>query len=189
MNWLFEKWYVGRSRNYCQIQISILACVMSREYFTRTSLYLVRLKISEWTTLLWRHLHQILVKQASRNLITALRVNSRLITHAGMNESEIYNYTCTNRFNLWIINSFMEYWGVCLTWLDCKPSGSKSTLYEVAVAIFINKLKGNISAVFFFYPYSVRNPFENLSDPVSFGLPVNTVNFYITGSAGRLGAW
>ena len=76
-----------------------------------------------------------------------------------------------------------------MTWLDCKPSGSKSTLYEVAVAIFINKLKGNISAVFFFYPYSVRNPFENLSDPVSFGLPVNTVNFYITGSAGRLGAW
>ena len=62
MNWLFEKWYVGRSRNYCQIQISIPACVMSREYFTRTSLYLVRLKISEWTTLHWRHSHQILVK-------------------------------------------------------------------------------------------------------------------------------
>ena len=45
------------------------------------------------------------------------------------------------------------------------------------------------SQEYFFYPYSVRNPFEKLSDPVSFGLPVNTVNFYITGSAGRLGAW
>lgn len=39
------------------------------------------------------------------------------------------------------------------------------------------------------YLNSLRNPFEKLSDPVSFGLPVNTVNFYITGSAGRLGAW
>ena len=62
-------------------------------------------------------------------------------------------------------------------------------IHRVALAILINKLKGNISAVFFFYPYSVRNPFEKLSEPVSFGLPVNTVNFYITGSAGRLGAW
>ena len=107
--------------------------------------------------MLWRHLHQILVKQAGRNFITALRVNSRLITHAGMNESEIYNYTCTNRFNFWIINSFMEYWGVCLTWLDCKPSGSKSTLYEVALAILINKLKGNISAVFFLSLFSEKS--------------------------------
>ena len=32
----------------CQIQIGIPASVMSREYFTRTSLYLFRLKIFEW---------------------------------------------------------------------------------------------------------------------------------------------
>ena len=34
---------VSRSRNWCQIQSSIPACIMSSEYFTRTSLYLVRL--------------------------------------------------------------------------------------------------------------------------------------------------
>ena len=32
---------VSRSRNWCQIQIGIPARVMSSEYFTRTSLYLV----------------------------------------------------------------------------------------------------------------------------------------------------
>ena len=47
------------SRNWCQIQIGIPTGVMSREYFTRTSLYLVRLKIFEWIKLLRRHLRQI----------------------------------------------------------------------------------------------------------------------------------
>ena len=37
--------------------------------------------------------------------------------------------------------------------------------------------------------HQVKNPFQNLSDPVSFGLPANTVNFYIAGPAGKLGAW
>ena len=79
-------------------------------------------------------------------------IHSSLRMQECRDESEIYNYTCTNRFNFWIINSFMEYWGIRLTWLDCKPSGSKSTLYKVALAILINKLRGNISAVFFFIP-------------------------------------
>ena len=55
MNWLFEKSTVGRFRNWCQIQIGIPACVMSSEYFTRTSLYLVSLENFEWIG----HLHQI----------------------------------------------------------------------------------------------------------------------------------
>ena len=56
------------------------ACVMSSEYFTRTSLYLVRLEIFEWIKLLRRHLHQFQENGAGRNFITASRVNSRLIT-------------------------------------------------------------------------------------------------------------
>ena len=60
---------------------------MSSEYFTRTSLYLVRLKIFEWIKLLRRHLHQIQGNGAGRNFITASRVNSRLITHAKMQRS------------------------------------------------------------------------------------------------------
>ena len=77
---------VSRSRNWCQIQRGISACVMSR-YFTRTSLYLVRLKIFEWIKFLRRHLHQIQENGAGRNFITASRVNSRLITHARVQRS------------------------------------------------------------------------------------------------------
>ncbi|XP_044163528.1 lysophosphatidylserine lipase ABHD12-like isoform X1 [Acropora millepora] len=39
------------------------------------------------------------------------------------------------------------------------------------------------------YLHPLKNPFHNLSNPVSFGLPANTVNFYISGPAGKLGAW
>ena len=63
------------------------AGVMSSEYFTRTSLYLVRLEIFEWIKLLRRHLHQFQENGAGRNFITASRVNSRLITHARMQRS------------------------------------------------------------------------------------------------------
>ena len=106
---------VNRSCNYCQIQIGIPACAMSSEYFTRTSLYLVRLKIFEWIKFVRRHLHQIQGNWAGRNFITELRVNSPLITNAEMNLKS----TTTNRFNFRIINSSMGSWGVRLTWLDC----------------------------------------------------------------------
>ena len=80
MNWLFEKSIVSRSRNWCQIQIGLPACVMSSEYFTGTSLYLVGLKIFEWIG----HLHQIEGNWAGRNFVTESRVNTRFITHARM---------------------------------------------------------------------------------------------------------
>ena len=62
---------------------ALSACVMSSEYFTRTSLYLV----FEWIKFLRRHLHQIQENGAGRNFITASRVNSQLITHARMQRS------------------------------------------------------------------------------------------------------
>ena len=78
---------VSGSRNWCQIQSGISACVMRSDYFTRTSLYLVRLEIFEWIKLLRRHLHQFQENGAGRNFITASRVNSRLITHTRMQRS------------------------------------------------------------------------------------------------------
>lgn len=39
------------------------------------------------------------------------------------------------------------------------------------------------------YLHPLKNPFEDLSNPGSFGLPEDTVNFYISGQAGKLGAW
>ena len=73
--------------NWCQIQSGISACVMSSEYFMRTSLYLVRLKIFEWIKFLRRRLLQLQENWAGRNFITAWRVNSRLIMHARMQRS------------------------------------------------------------------------------------------------------
>ena len=75
---------VSHSRYWCQIQIGIPPCVMSSEYFTRTSLYLVRLKIFEWIEVLRRYLHQIQGNWAGRNFITESRVNSPPIMHARM---------------------------------------------------------------------------------------------------------
>ena len=103
MNYYLKNESVSRSCNWCQIQSGISACVMSSEYFRRTSLCLVRLKIFEWIKILRRHIHQIQENWAGRNFITALHVNSRLITHARM-----------QRFNFQIINSLMHSWGY--TW-------------------------------------------------------------------------
>ena len=47
---------------------------MSSEYFTRTSLYLIRLKIFQRTKILRIHLHQIQGNWSGRNFVTASRV-------------------------------------------------------------------------------------------------------------------
>ena len=87
---------------------------MSSEYFTRTSLYLVRLKTFEWMKFLRRQLHQIQGSWACRNFVTVSRV-------ASMQECiDERIHTTTNGFNLRIINSLMGSWGVRLTWLDYK---------------------------------------------------------------------
>ena len=83
----------------------ISACVMSSEYFTRTSLYLVRLKIFEWIKFLRRHLHQIQENGTGRNFITASRVNSGLITRA--REINLKS-TTTDGVNFRIINSSLK---------------------------------------------------------------------------------
>ena len=107
MNWLFEQWI-----RLVVVRVTGVksACVMSNEYLTRTSLYLVRLEIFEWIKL--RHLHQFQENGAVRNFITATRVNSRLITHARMQRSiwnlQLIDYN--NGFNFWIINSLLYSW-------------------------------------------------------------------------------
>ena len=91
---------------------------MSSEYFTRTSLHLVRLKIFEWIKCLRRHLHQIQGNWAGRNFVTESRVNSRLITHARMHTEMNLKSTTTNGFNFRIILLIKGSWEVRLTWLD-----------------------------------------------------------------------
>ena len=87
---------VSRSCNWCQIYIGISVCVMSSEYFTRTSLHLVRLKIFEWIKCLRRYLHQIQGNWAGRNFTTESRVNWRLITYARMHTEMNLKSTTTN---------------------------------------------------------------------------------------------
>ena len=88
---------------------------MSSEYFTKTSLHLVRLKIFEWIKCLRRHLHQI----QGLNFVTESRVNSLLITHARMHTEMNLKSTTTNGFNFRIMMTLMGSWEVRLTWLDC----------------------------------------------------------------------
>ena len=66
-----------------QIGIPVYSCIMSNEYFTRTSLYLVRLNIFEWMKFLRRHLHQM---QCGLWIHGSLRMQECRI------ESKIYNY-------------------------------------------------------------------------------------------------
>ena len=98
-----------------KFKLAFLHAQWAVNIFTRTFLYLVRLKIFEWIKLVRRHLHQIQGNWAGRNFVTELRVNSPLITNAEMNLKS----TTTNRFNFRIINSSMGSWGVQLTWHDC----------------------------------------------------------------------
>ena len=83
--------------------------------FTRTSLYLVRLKIFEWIKL---HLHQIQRNWAGRNVVISCEFTAH---YACKNEEINLKSTFTNEFNFLIINSLKESWGYAgLTWLDCK---------------------------------------------------------------------
>jgi len=64
--------------------------------------------------------------------------------------------------------------------------GTVTVLYVVFVIIMYSSPAARELVI---YLHPLKNPFQNLSDPVSFGLPANTVNFYIAGPAGKLGAW
>ena len=74
---------------------------MSREYFTRTSLYLVRLKMFEWINFLRRHLHQF------HNCLAWEFTAHYTCKKAEMNLKS----TSTSGFNFRITNSLMEFRG------------------------------------------------------------------------------
>lgn len=76
---------------------------------------------------------------------------------------------------------------ISLIWLLVKiVLGTISLLYVIFVIIMYSSREARELMI---YLHPLRNPCKNLSDPVSFGLPANTVNFYIPGPAGKLGAW
>ena len=77
----------------------------SSEYFTRTSLYLVRLKIFKWVKFHRRHLRQIQGNLAGRNFECELTAH-----HACKNADMNLKSATTNGFNFLIINSLMS-WG------------------------------------------------------------------------------
>ena len=84
--------------------------------FTRTSLYLVRLKIFEWIKL---HLHQIQRNWGGRNVVISCEFTAH---YACKNEEINLKSTFTNEFNFLIINSLMESWGYAWPGLTAKPS-------------------------------------------------------------------
>ena len=72
---------------------------MSSEYFTRTSLYLVRLKMFEWINFLRRHLHQF------HNCLAWEFTAHHACKNAEMNLKS----TSTSGFNFWITNSLIHF--------------------------------------------------------------------------------
>ena len=84
--------------------------------FTRTSLYLVRLKIFEWIKL---HLYQIQRNWADRNFAISCEFTAH---YACKNEDINLKSTTTNGFNFPIINSLMESWRYAWPGLTAKPS-------------------------------------------------------------------
>ena len=101
---------ISRYHNYCQIQIGIPACVMSSEYFKRTSLYLVRLQIFEWIKFLRGHLHQIQGNWDDRNFLTALMYLKSTTTAV----LSVYQWILLSNNK-----SVYGILGGTLTWLDC----------------------------------------------------------------------
>ena len=61
-------------------------------YFTRTSMYLVILKIFRWIKFLPRHLHQFQGNWGGRNFITTSWIHGSLRIQECRDEYEIYNY-------------------------------------------------------------------------------------------------
>ena len=82
---------------------------MSSEYFTRTSLHLVRLKIFEWIKILRRHLHQIQGSWAGRNFETELREFTAhdTCTNAEMNPKSATDCQRTQLSNNKFINGIL----------------------------------------------------------------------------------
>ena len=130
------------------IPIGIPVCVMTNGYFTRNSLYLIRLRIFERLKLLRRQLHQIqgnwageftayyAHKNANLNLTLVIgmttefifQINNQFINGilGGTLDLTCVKSTTANGFTFrrpfQIINSLMGSWGLRLTGLDCKDS-------------------------------------------------------------------
>ena len=85
---------ISHCHNQSHIQICVPACIISSEFFMITPLYLVRLKN------LWMD-----------------KIITRWLYYWGGHKA---GFHCTNRFNLWVINSLMQSLGVHLTCPDCK---------------------------------------------------------------------
>ena len=81
---------------------------MGSEYFKRTSLYLVRLKIFEWIKFLRTHLHQIQGNWDGRILLLPrVWIHGALRMQEYREESEIYNYQWIQLSNNKFINGIL----------------------------------------------------------------------------------
>jgi len=76
---------------------------------------------------------------------------------------------------------------ISLIWSLVKIALCTILLLYIAFVIIMYSSPAARELIIYLHP--LKNPFQDLSKPGSFGLPDNTVNFYIPGQAGKLGAW
>ena len=92
------------TRRSIKIQIGIPACVMSSDYITRFSLYLVREKIFEWIKLHRKHLQQIQGNRGNRNFSNCL-LREFTAHYAWKNVQINLKSKTTDRFNtVWLLD-------------------------------------------------------------------------------------
>ena len=71
--------------------------------------------------------------------------------------------TTANGLNFWIINSLMEFWGVCLTWLDCKNTVHAKLKCRLYCQCMI--LSYFLFALMLFYVAGVEKHITNFDSP------------------------
>lgn len=76
---------------------------------------------------------------------------------------------------------------VALVWFLFKTVVGVILLFYFTCVIIMYSSSEARQLMIYLHPW--KSPFENLADPSSFGLPDSTVHFYISGPAGKLGAW
>ena len=103
------------TRRSIKIQIGIPACVMSSDYITRFSLYLVREKIFEWIKLHRKHLQQIQGNRGGMNFSNCL-LREFTAHYAWKNVLMNLKSKTTNIFNSCIINSLQCAYSIKELW-------------------------------------------------------------------------
>ena len=160
------------TRRSIKIQIGIPACVMSSDYITRFSLYLVREKIFEWIKLHRKHLQQIQGNRGGRNFSNCL-LREFTAHYAWKNVQMNLKSKTTNIFNSWIINSLQCDYSINEFWFF---SSTKRTSIKFRILRVVSREVGHLNLIAKSWILLVRLQKKNKNlEILSFSLEVDLI--------------